>query len=95
MQVLDVVAERGKLHGAGEELQQPGQVADGRADAYWGPGLQPWDGAAGALIVSEAGGTVGDLDGANGGDWPPTGNVLAAVPVLWDPLLEILRDVYR
>ena len=27
MQVLDVVAERGKLHGAGEELQQPGQVA--------------------------------------------------------------------
>ena len=71
------------------------QVADGRADAYWGPGLQPWDGAAGALIVSEAGGTVGDLDGANGGDWPPTGNVLAAVPVLWDPLLEILRGVYR
>jgi hypothetical protein len=31
MQVLDVVAERGKLHGAGEELQQPGQVADGRS----------------------------------------------------------------
>ena len=31
MQVLDVVAERGKLHGAGEERQQPGQVADGRA----------------------------------------------------------------
>jgi len=30
MQVLDVVAERGKLHGAGEELQQPGQVAGGR-----------------------------------------------------------------
>ena len=31
MQVLDVVAERGKLHGGREELQQPGQVADGRA----------------------------------------------------------------
>jgi hypothetical protein len=30
VQVLDVVAERGKLHGAGEELQQPGQVAAGR-----------------------------------------------------------------
>ena len=30
MQVLDVVAERGKLHGGGEELQQPGQVAAGR-----------------------------------------------------------------
>ena len=31
MQVLDVVAERGELHGAGEELQQAGQVAAGRA----------------------------------------------------------------
>jgi myo-inositol-1(or 4)-monophosphatase len=70
------------------------QVADGRADAYWGPGLQPWDGAAGALIAGESGATVGDLGGANGGDWPATGNVLAAAPALWGPLREILRGVY-
>jgi myo-inositol-1(or 4)-monophosphatase len=67
------------------------QVADGRADAYWGPGLQPWDGAAGALLVSEAGGVVGDLDRPTGGDWPPGGDVLAAAPELWEPLSEILR----
>lgn len=71
------------------------QVADGRADAYWGPGLQPWDGAAGALIVSEAGGVVGDLDRPAGGDWPTGGDVLAAAPELWEPLCEILRGVYR
>jgi myo-inositol-1(or 4)-monophosphatase len=71
------------------------QVADGRADAYWGPGLQAWDGAAGALIAGEAGATVGDLDTATEGDWPPGGDVLAAVPSLWEPLCEALRGVYR
>lgn len=71
------------------------QVADGRVDAYWGPGLQPWDGAAGALIASEAGGVVGDLDGPTGGDWPAGGDVLAAAPELWEPLCESLRAVYR
>lgn len=70
------------------------QVADGRADAYWGPGLQAWDGAAGALIVAEAGGEVGDLERATGGDWPAAGDVLAAAPSLWAPLREILRPVY-
>jgi len=71
------------------------QVADGRADAYWGPGLQAWDGAAGALVVSEAGGVVGDLEGSTGGDWPRSGDVLAAPSSLWEPLREILRSVYR
>jgi len=71
------------------------QVADGRADAYWGPGLQAWDGAAGALIVAEAGGDVGDLERPTDGDWPAGGDVLAAAPPLWEPLREILRDVYR
>lgn len=71
------------------------QVADGRADAYWGPGLQAWDGAAGALIAGEAGATVGDLDGETEGDWPASGDVLAAVPSLWEPLREILGRVYR
>jgi myo-inositol-1(or 4)-monophosphatase len=71
------------------------QVADGRADAYWGPGLQPWDGAAGALIAGEAGADVGDLDRLTDGDWPEGGDVLAAAPGLWQPLREIIRGVYR
>jgi myo-inositol-1(or 4)-monophosphatase len=71
------------------------QVADGRADAYWGPGLQAWDGAAGALIAAEAGGEVGDLDAPTDGDWPTGGDVLAAAPGLSEPLRELLGDVYR
>jgi myo-inositol-1(or 4)-monophosphatase len=70
------------------------QVATGRADAYWGPGLQAWDGAAGALLVSEAGGAFGDLSGAGSGAWPASGDILAAAPGLWEPLREILAKVY-
>jgi myo-inositol-1(or 4)-monophosphatase len=70
------------------------QVADGRADAYWGPGLQPWDGAAGALLVAEAGGSVGDLVAQTAQRWPASGNVLAAPASLCEPLRELLASVY-
>lgn len=39
-------------------------VACGRVDAFWEFGLRPWDVAAGALIVAEAGGRVTNMDGA-------------------------------
>ena len=70
------------------------QVATGRADAAWVPGLQPWDCAAGVLLVLEAGGTVGDLAGPSGGTVPASGDVLAAPPALWEPLRQLLRPVY-
>ncbi len=38
-------------------------VAAGRLDAFYEGGLQPWDHAAGALVVREAGGTVDFVDG--------------------------------
>jgi fructose-1,6-bisphosphatase/inositol monophosphatase family enzyme len=69
-------------------------VATGRADAVWAPGLQPWDGAAGLLLVEEAGGSVGDLSGICHGVWPGSGDVLAANPALWPALRSILSPVY-
>ncbi len=39
-------------------------VAAGRFDAFWEQHLKPWDVAAGALIVSEAGGRVTGMDGS-------------------------------
>lgn len=39
------------------------QVACGRYEAFWEPGLSAWDVAAGGLIVQEAGGTVSDYRG--------------------------------
>jgi myo-inositol-1(or 4)-monophosphatase len=40
-------------------------VACGRYDAYWEYGLAPWDAAAGALLVTEAGGRLSDHAGAD------------------------------
>ena len=38
-------------------------IAAGRLDGYWERGLSPWDVAAGAVIVTEAGGIVTDMRG--------------------------------
>ena len=38
-------------------------IAAGRLDGYWERGISPWDVAAGALMVMEAGGTVTDMSG--------------------------------
>jgi myo-inositol-1(or 4)-monophosphatase len=40
-------------------------VACGRLDGYWERGLSPWDLAAGAVLVQEAGGTVTAYDGSS------------------------------
>ncbi len=61
-------------------------VACGRLDAYWERGLKPWDHAAGALIASEAGAVVAELDGGP----PGPGCLLAANPALWGPLAHLL-----
>lgn len=71
------------------------QVATGRADAAWLPGLQPWDVAAGLLLVTEAGGAVGDLSGRGNGGVPASGDVLAAPEGLWEPLRELLVAAYE
>lgn len=63
-------------------------VAAGRMDAYYERGTQPWDHAAGALLVEEAGGVVG---GAPGGR-PGNGMVIAAGAAFYarlEPLLDI------
>jgi myo-inositol-1(or 4)-monophosphatase len=66
------------------------QVATGRADVAWMPGLQPWDCAAGILLVTEAGGVVGDLSGPSGAAVPGSGDVLAAPPELWEEVRRLL-----
>jgi myo-inositol-1(or 4)-monophosphatase len=63
-------------------------VAAGRCDGFWETGLQPWDVAAGVLLVREAGGFITELDG--GKNVVASGNVLAANPKIHKQLLEIL-----
>jgi len=64
-------------------------VAAGRLDGFWELGLQPWDMAAGALIVREAGGLVSDLGG--GDRFLDTGNVVAGHLRVHAALLETIR----
>ncbi len=53
------------LRRAGSAALDLAYVAAGRLDGYFERGLKPWDLAAGALLVSEAGGTVSLLDAAS------------------------------
>jgi myo-inositol-1(or 4)-monophosphatase len=56
-----------KTHGvrrAGSAAMDLAYTACGRYDGYWEFNLNPWDTAAGVLLVREAGGVVSDTDGA-------------------------------
>ncbi|MDQ1730101.1 MAG: monophosphatase, partial [Pseudonocardiales bacterium] len=82
------------LRRGGSAASALAHVATGRADAVWSPGLQPWDCAAGVLLVEEAGGAVGDLREMAAGLWPGSGDVLAANPALLDAIRTILAPIY-
>jgi len=64
-------------------------VACGRLDAFWELGLAPWDVAAGALLIQEAGGLVAGLTGEQ--DYLQSGDVVAATPKIFPAMLEALR----
>src|SRR5256885_1089303 len=64
-------------------------VACGRLDAFWELGLSPWDMAAGALLIQEAGGLVSGLTGEQ--DYLESGDICAATPKVFPALLESLR----
>jgi myo-inositol-1(or 4)-monophosphatase len=93
--MLDALVPRVRdVRRGGSAASALAQLATGRADAVWAPGLQPWDCAAGILLANEAGYVVGDLTAPSQGTWPPSGDVLAAPPALWEPLRALLAGVY-
>ena len=61
-------------------------VACGRFDSFWEYDLKPWDVAAGALIVKEAGGVVTDFNG--GSNYIFGGEIIASNTLLGDLMLE-------
>ena len=72
---------------AGAAVLDLSHVAAGRLDGFWELYLKPWDMAAGALIVREAGGTVSDFFGNQ--DFLETGNIVAASPALHGRIVEV------
>jgi myo-inositol-1(or 4)-monophosphatase len=64
-------------------------VAAGRYDGFFEMGLSKWDMAAGALMIREAGGLVGDFDGEE--SYMESGRIVATNAKLFTPLLQLLK----
>ena len=65
-------------------------VAAGRLDGFWEQRLHAWDTAAGALIVTEAGGRTSGMDG--GPFHPAEGHVVASNGRVHEEMLAAIRD---
>ena len=88
-QFRSIVVSTAGLRRAGAAALDLAYVACGRLDAFWEMGLNPWDMAAGALLIQEAGGLVGDLRGDDG--YLESGEIACATPKIFPALLEALR----
>lgn len=64
-------------------------VGAGRLDGFWEIGLQPWDMAAGALIIREAGGLIGDFSGE--ANFLDTGNIVTGSPKVFADMIRKLQ----
>jgi myo-inositol-1(or 4)-monophosphatase len=65
-------------------------VAAGRFEGFWEQHLKPWDVAAGALIVEEAGGRVTGMDGTPFD--PAVAHLVASNGHLHEQILEVIRE---
>ncbi|RQO58511.1 inositol monophosphatase [Paucibacter sp. KBW04] len=68
-------------------------VAAGYYDAFFETGLQPWDVAAGSLIITEAGGLIGNFTGES--DFLMQREVVAGSPKIYGQLVQLLAPYTR
>ena len=78
--LLELLPRIRDLRRAGAAALDLAYVAAGRVDAFYERGLKRWDEAAGLLLVMEAGGVLGELDG------DPHGVIATATPELMNDL---------
>jgi myo-inositol-1(or 4)-monophosphatase len=83
----DVFGRAAAIRRPGAAALDLAHTASGVFDAFFELGLSPWDVAAGALIVREAGGVVTNL--AGGTDVLSRGNVIAGAPGAHGELLGV------
>ncbi len=87
MAMLESVTRRARgVRRSGSAALDLAYVAAGRLDAFWEPGLRPWDVAAGALLVTEAGGLVSDFTGDV--HFLETGHIVAGNPKCFKAVLQ-------
>ncbi len=83
-----LTARTAGLRRAGAAALDIAYVAAGRLDGFWEIGLSPWDMAAGALLVQEAGGLVGNFSGETG--YLESGRIVCGNPKIFVQLLQII-----
>ena len=83
-----LIARCAGLRRAGSCALDLAYLAAGHLDGFWVTSLKPWDVAAGALLVTEAGGRVGDFSG--GTDYLRTDEVVAAATGLFNSLRQAI-----
>lgn len=85
----EVLAQVAGIRRFGSAALDLAWVAAGRYDAYWELGIAPWDGAAGMILVREAGGTVTDPYGQP--STPTMGLVVSSNGKVHEPIRRILE----
>jgi len=88
-----VFLKTGSIRRAGSAALDLAYVACGRMDGFWEMALQPWDMAAGALLIQEAGGRVTDFFGRR--EFLEQGHVLAGNRPIHRKLLRLLAPYFR
>lgn len=78
-----------QMRHAGSATLDLAYVAAGRLDGFWEMGLSQWDMAAGALLIQEAGGLVGDFNG--GHQFLETGNIVAGNPKIFKAMVQTIQ----
>jgi myo-inositol-1(or 4)-monophosphatase len=89
----DVMQRTAGLRRPGAAALDLAYVAAGFTDGFFETGLKPWDVAAGSLLVTEAGGLIGNFAGEAGHIDQP--ECLAANPRVYAQLVAILRKHSR
>jgi len=84
----DVMQRTAGLRRPGAAALDLAYVAAGFTDGFFETGLSPWDVAAGSLLVTEAGGLVGNLTGE--ADFIDQKECLAGSPRIYGQLVNIL-----
>lgn len=84
-----VMQQSSGVRRAGSAALDLAYVACGRLDGFWEMGLGKWDMAAGALLITEAGGLVSDFQGEP--NYLEKGEIVAGNPKIHPELLEIVK----
>lgn len=84
----DVIPKVSGIRRPGSAALDLAYVAAGRYDGFWELNLSPWDIAAGCLLVTEAGGLVGDLEGND--TYMRSGHIVAGNPKIFGQLLQVI-----